>query len=436
MKTPAETAPNQPAAAVGNGLPLQVAVIGAGPSGCYAAQVLRKGQPDLEIAVFDSLPTPFGLVRYGIAPDHQGAKAVSRQFERLFGQPGVDFIGNVSVGTDVSFRALLDNFHAVVLATGLGTDRQLGIDQDPDARVVGAGDLIRLLNSDPDSRLRHRQAGPECLGPEVVILGTGNVAADVARLLAKSDLDFIASDVDDDALRAVAPDPVRTIHILGRCEPHAAKWDASMVKELAEVVGVHLSVDGVPLLGGPAVSPRTTVNVRFRQVPVSIRRHDGRVRVTTRHVGDTELVDHLDADTVITALGFDPPPAQPAHFADLEASNVFRVGGPATGRLGNLPENRKLAASAAKGVLEFLRGQEPQQRTGLFGIRDQLPASTVSFEAWQRIDGAEVRRARPDRCRRKFTTRGELLAAATGSDALASIPTATTAAIDNTGETE
>ncbi|MFI7294804.1 NAD(P)-binding protein [Streptomyces sp. NPDC050121] len=105
MRTPAETAPNRPADAVGDGLPLQVAVIGAGPSGCYAAQALRKGQPDVEIAVFDALPTPFGLVRYGIAPDHQGAKAVSRQFERLFGQPGVEFVGNVSVGTDVSLEA-------------------------------------------------------------------------------------------------------------------------------------------------------------------------------------------------------------------------------------------------------------------------------------------------------------------------------------------
>ncbi|MGW2888843.1 FAD-dependent oxidoreductase [Streptomyces griseoruber] len=433
MRTPAETAPNRPAAAV-NGLPLQVAVIGAGPSGCYAAQALRKGQPDIEIAVFDALPTPFGLVRYGIAPDHQGAKAVSRQFERLFGQPGVAFVGNVSVGTDVSLEALLENFHAVVLATGLGTDRRLGIDQDPDARVIGAGDLIRLLNSDPDARLRHRHAGPESLGSEVVILGTGNVSADVARLLSKSDLDFIASDVDDDALRAVAPNPVRTIHILGRCEPHAAKWDASMVKELAEIVGVHLNVDGVPLLGEPTASARTTVNVRFQHVPVSVRRLDGRVRVTTRRAGDSALVGHLDADTVITAIGFDPSPAQSAQFGGVEASNVFRVGGPATGRLGNLAENRKLAADAAKGVLEFLRGQEPLHRTGLVGLRDRLPASVVSFEAWQRIDGAEVRRARPDRCRTKFTTRDELLAAAAGSGALVSIPTATPEAIDTTGE--
>ncbi|MFI7294803.1 hypothetical protein [Streptomyces sp. NPDC050121] len=163
-----------------------------------------------------------------------------------------------------------------------------------------------MLNSDPDARLRHRQAGSESLGSEVVILGTGNVSVDVARLLSKSDLDFIASDVDDDALRTVAPNPVRTIHILGRCDPHTAKWDASMVRELAEIAGVHLSVDGVPLIGEPSASPRTTVNVRFRRVPVSVRWHDGRVRVTTHRAGDSALVDHLDADTVITALGFAP----------------------------------------------------------------------------------------------------------------------------------
>lgn len=425
MRTPAETAPNRAVSPTGDGSPFRVAVVGAGPSGCYAAQALRKGQPDIEIAVLDSLPTPFGLVRYGIAPDHQGAKAVSRQFERVFAQPGVEFVGNVSVGTDLGFDALLDNFHAVVLATGLGADRRLDIDQDPDVRIVGAGDLVRLLNSDPDARLRHRREGLEGLGSEVVILGTGNVAVDVARLLSKSDLDFIASDVDDDALRAVAPDPVRTIHILGRCPSRLAKWDASMVKELAHVVGVHVRVDGTPLVDEDSVSPRTTVNVRFERVPTSIRRHDGRIRVTTRRAGGSGPVDHLDADTVITAIGFDAPTAHTAPNG-LDAPNVFRVGGPATGRLGNLAENRKLAAETAKDILAFLRGREPRPRAGLDGLRDRLPASAVDFEAWQRIDEAERRRARPDRCRTKFTTRDELLAAAAGSDALPPIPTATT----------
>ncbi|MFJ9634576.1 FAD-dependent oxidoreductase [Streptomyces sp. NPDC091280] len=426
MKTPAQTAPTRAAAATGDGVPFRIAVVGAGPSGCYTAQALRKGQPDIEIAVFDSLPTPFGLVRYGIAPDHQGAKAVSRQFERVFAQPGVEFVGNVSVGTDVGFESLLDNFHAVVLATGLGSDRQLDIDQDPGARVVGAGDLIRLLNSDPDARLRLRQGGLDSLGAEVVILGTGNVAVDVARLLCKSDLDFIASDVDDEALRAVIPDPVQTIHILGRCPSHLAKWDAPMVKELAHVVGVQVSVDGTPLPGEPGVSPRTTVEVRFERVPAAIRRHDGRIRVTTHRPGNSSLVDHLDADTVITALGFESSTAQAARFGGLEAPNVFRVGGPATGRLGNLAENRKLAADTARDVIAFLRSQQHQHRAGLDGLRGQLSPSTVDFEAWRRMDEAEIRRARPDRCRTKFTSRDELLAAAAGSDVLSSISQAIT----------
>ncbi|MET8977972.1 FAD-dependent oxidoreductase [Streptomyces sp. NPDC004539] len=425
MRTPAETAPNPTAAATG-GVPFRVVVVGSGPSGCYTAQALRKGQPDIEIAVLDSLPTPFGLVRYGIAPDHQGAKAVSRQFERVFAQPGVEFVGNVSVGTDVGFASLAENFHAVVLATGLGADRRLDIDQDPDVPIVGAGDLIRLLNSDPDAGLRHRPDGPGSLGSEVVVLGTGNVAVDVVRLLAKSGPDLIGSDIDDDALRALAPAPVRTIHVLGRCPSHLAKWDTSMVRELAQVAGVRVSVDGTPLLDEPAASPRTTVDVRFERVPASIRRHDGRVRVTTHRAGDTGTVDHLDADSVVTALGFGPSAAQLARFGGLDAPNVFRVGGPRTGRLGNLAENRKLAADTARDVLAFLCGREQRHRAGLDGLREHLPASVVGFEEWRRIDDAEIRRARPDRCRTKFTTRAELLAAATGSGALSSIPSAAT----------
>lgn len=408
----------------------RVAIIGAGPSGCYTAQALRKGQPDIEIALFDSKPTPFGLIRYGIAPDHQGAKAVTRQFDRLFTQLGVNFVGNVGIGTDIGIDDLLEHFDAVVVATGLTADRKLPIEQDPKAHVISAGDLIRLLNSDPDARLRTIDS-PLALGEEIAILGTGNVAIDAARLLVKPISSLVGSDIDDDARDAVAPQPVRTLHLLGRCEPHLAKWDPSMLKELAEVEGVYLTVDGLPLAQAVQGPTRTDINVRFHKVPSSIARHEGRVRVTLQHPDNRTPTEHLDVDSVVTALGFHASTEHQTLFGDIETPRLFRVGGPQTGRLGNLAENRKQATETARQILAALQDQATTPpRAGLAGLSGALPTDTVSFDAWRRIDTAELDRARPDRCRTKFTTRDDLLAAARqsphGSNPMATATATTT----------
>lgn len=132
----------------------RVAVVGAGPSGCYAAMALRKLSTMAEIVVFDSRPLPFGLVRNGIAPDHQGMKAVARQFERLFAAPEVQFVGNVAIGRDLPVEALRA-FDGIVFATGLERDASLSVPTDSRARVFGAGSLIRQLNGDPDVSREH-----------------------------------------------------------------------------------------------------------------------------------------------------------------------------------------------------------------------------------------------------------------------------------------
>jgi ferredoxin--NADP+ reductase len=394
----------------------RVAIVGAGPSGCFTAQALRKSLPEVDIAVFDALPTPYGLIRYGIAPDHQGAKAVSRQFDRLFQKPGVDFVGNVKVGVDVPAGHLLRNFHAVVFATGLAGDRALNVAQDEAAHVIGAGEVLRFLNSDPDSPLRLADGAVGSLGDEIAIIGTGNVAVDVARLLSKAEHELSASDVDDHALRGLAPRGIKTIHILGRCEPHLAKWDASMLKELAAVEGVDLRIDGEPFTPGqPADRTRTTVDVRFQQVTDSIRGDGGRTRLVTHHAADPSRVTHVVVDTVITALGFEDRLSAHVNPLVLQAPNVFEVGGRVSGRLGNLAENRKLAAETASAVIQFLQAHARKPRAGLAAIRAGLPSRYVTFEGWRRIDEAEIRRARPQRCRTKFTTREQLLSVAESS---------------------
>jgi ferredoxin/flavodoxin---NADP+ reductase len=397
-----------------------VAILGAGPSGCYVAQALRKADPGVQIAIFDRVPTPYGLVRYGIAPDHQGAKAVTRQFDKVLTQEGVDFVGNVAVGVDISMADLVANFDAVVVATGLSTDRRLDFTGRVDDRVFGAGDLIRLLNSDPGSNLR---AGGQLasLGTEIAILGTGNVAVDVARLLVKTSEGLRGSDVDDHSRDALVPEPVKKVYILGRCEPELAKWDQSMLKELASVDGILLTIDGVPLLTREEHETTTTViDVRFRRTPVAATERAGRVRLSVRHAFG-EKTEVLEVDSVITALGFIAADGGMPDAAEASNDRIFKAGGVATGRLGNLAENRKHAIELTSSILARLRSEPAGARNGLDGLVGLQALNPVSFDGWKRIDAAEVERARPDRCRTKFTTHHELLTAAgvAGNQAMA-----------------
>lgn len=385
----------------------RVAVVGSGPSGCFTTQALRKLLPNVEITVFDALPTPYGLVRHGIAADHQGAKAVQRQFERLFAQPGIQFVGNTAVGSDIPIATILDVFDAIVIATGLPHDRELAVPTYADAQVIGAGQLLRLLNSDPDSSLRMFPGGIPALGERILIVGTGNVAVDAARLLSKSSDELIASDIDDVARNALLAHPVKSIVMIGRSCQADAKWDNSMIKELAAVSAVQLSFDDQVIAESARPDYRIEVDVHFDQVPASIKMSGGRTQLTTRWRGDPAKEHTYDVDTIVSAIGF-----VGGNTSDMTDAKVFQAGGRRNGRLGNLAENRKLAAVTADEVAEYLTCTPPRR---FFADEDRglrLPTDHVTFDGWKRIDGAEIARARPGRCRTKFSTREELIAAA------------------------
>ena len=167
-----------------------IAIVGAGPSGLFAAQNLRRLVANAVIDVFDRLPVPFGLIRYGVAADHQGVKAVARQFERLFEREGVRFFGNVHIGRDITVEELTEFHDVVLLAAGLAGDRRLGIEGELLPGVLSAGRLTRWLNSHPDEAAFRPK-----LGTHVVIIGNGNVALDIARLLLKTPQELSGSDL-------------------------------------------------------------------------------------------------------------------------------------------------------------------------------------------------------------------------------------------------
>jgi ferredoxin--NADP+ reductase len=306
--------------------------------------------------------------------------------------------------------ALEENFDVVVIATGLPEDRRLTVPVDPHARVLGAGQLLRLLNGDPDSTLR---AEPAPLGADVVVIGAGNVAMDVARLLCKGDDGFHGSDVDDEARDMLAPSNLRRLTLLSRSPRDRLRWDPAMLAELRALPNVSVTFDGAGADGPPqttdaAPHDRTVhVGIHFNEAPVAIDVDGDHTIVHTRPTTGPETGDvqsrHDESsyrvDTVITAMGFVDSPS--SDLAAVAGDRVLRVGGCGSGTLGNLAENRALARDAAGEIVDLLR--RDHGRPGLTGIRGLCPAAT-SFDDWTCIDRAEIGRARPNRLRTKFTS--------------------------------
>src|SRR5699024_2048579 len=216
--------------------PLQIAVVGSGPSGCFLAQALNRKRPDDIITVFDQLAAPYGLIRYGVATDHQQTKTITRQFDRLFAKDNVQFAGNVEIGAEIDLKDLREQFHVVALATGRPNARQLDLPGKELSGVYTAADLIYSLNS-----FRGKTDVFSTLGEHIVLVGGGNVALDILRFLIKEHTDYDGSDINDDALEAYLDAPVKSITVLNRSSIDDAKSDSAMLRELGSIDGVQFS---------------------------------------------------------------------------------------------------------------------------------------------------------------------------------------------------
>ncbi|QCR52246.1 hypothetical protein C1N80_00715 [Brachybacterium sp. SGAir0954] len=392
----ATTAPTAP--------PHRVAIIGAGPTGCYTAQALRKMMPTAEITVLDASPLPYGLLRNGIAPDHQGMKSVSRQYDRVFTAGGVRFVGGVRLGEHLMPQDLAA-FDGVVLATGLERDRMPAVPIDPAARVIGAGRILRLLNGDP--RLAGDPLG--ALGEDLVVTGTGNVAVDLLRLVAKTDAELAGSDIVDDARDRLALGAVRSVTVLGRGARSAARWDEAMMTELCALSSVHVTIDGEVVAGDP--SARVRIDIRFDQPLAAVEAEGGStvVRTTT---GST-----FRGDALITALGFVSAVDDLIEETERVLPVVVRAGGSSTGALGNLAQNRIAAKDAAARIVALLASDDRLPRD-LPSPAAALARGWTCFEDWQSLDRIERERAGAHRCRRKLTSESEIRSALATSGAV------------------
>ena len=310
---------------------LHVAIIGSGPSGYYTAEALVKALgAGVQVDIVDRLPTPFGLIRAGVAPDHQSIKAVTRRYDATATAGGVAFVGNVEVGRDVSIAELGELYDAVVLATGAPADRLLGIPGEELPGVIGSAAFVGWYNGHPD----FADLEVPLAGGTVAVIGNGNVAIDVARILAKTPDELAESDIAAHAAAALAASAVTSIHLIGRRGPHQASFTPKEMGELGHLARAqprvvhdhlpHIDLDA-PLEPGlrktvghlrsfaaaePTAKP-LSIHFDFFNRPVSVEATGGALRLTlerTRLEGDsavgTGVTWTLDCGLIVPCIGY------------------------------------------------------------------------------------------------------------------------------------
>lgn len=408
-----------------------IAIVGSGPSGCYLAQALRKEWPQAEITLFDRLPVPYGLVRYGVAPDHPGTKNVTRQFERLFERENIGFAGNVEIGRDIQLDELRQAYDIVALATGLHGDRLLDIPGADQTRVYGAGRLTRLLNDHPDEQSFSPQ-----LGETTLIVGNGNVAIDVLRLLAKSLDEFDNSEISDEVVNRLLATPLKHIHVVGRSPAHQAKFDTVMLRELAGLRRARFDIRDLPGLDGGeektviaklealnalkgAGQGDLEISFHFGWQPESLSPEADGSRFRFKATDGSEASLQLTTDSVITAIGFTRQPDSPLcklalseTDADPDAGHLapglYCTGWFKRGPIGTIPENR----ADAKAVGDLIVAQAATMdfgKPGLASLPSSITEKIVNYTGWKHIDAAEVASAPAGRIRKKIRDTAEML---------------------------
>jgi ferredoxin/flavodoxin---NADP+ reductase len=452
--------------------PLRVAIVGSGPAGFYTAEhVLKHEGTHAEVDMFDRLPTPYGLVRFGVAPDHPKIKSVIRVYEKTAARPEFRFFGNVEVGTDVTIDELRERYHAVVFAYGTSVDRHLGIPGEDLPGSHSATEFVNWYNAHPDFADREFDLSCE----RVVVIGNGNVATDVARMLALTPEELAETDTADHAIEALANCGVKEIVVLGRRGPAQAAFTNPEVRELGEMADADIDVDPAEMelddlsrewLESDDANPTNrrnveifgefsqrapggktkTIALRFLRSPVEIqgdgkverivvgrnelRRDDsGRIRAV-----DTGERETIECGLVLRSIGYKGIPIDGVPF-DERAGTISNDGGRITddgnqvpglyavgwikrGPSGVIGTNKKDAQETVDNLFQDLEAgvlPDPPLADDSGSIETLLAERKpdhVTFEGWQAIDTAEVDAGRPQgRPRVKFCRMHELVEA-------------------------
>jgi len=425
------------------------AVVGSGPAGFYTAEALEKAYGEqARIDILDRYPVPYGLIRFGVAPDHQSLKAVSKRYDKTAETAGVDFIGNVTIGRDVSVAELLDLYDAVILATGAPHDRKLGIPGEELPGVVGSGAFVGWYNGHPE----FADLDPPLDGTHAAVIGNGNVALDCARILSKTRHEFEGSDIVGHALEALDNSAIRTVTVLGRRGPHQIAMTPKELGELGHLEASSPVVDGSdfpPLEADEALEPghRKSITILrgFAEIPpdaakpkrmvfdffakpiaiegdgkaekIVVERTELDEKGAARGTGETYEVP---ASLVISAIGYSTSPIPDVPFEGGKfvnesgriADRLYAVGWARRGPTGTIGTNRPDGYEVADQIAAAMPPGSSQDRAGAEGLKRLLQSRNVmptDYDDWRKIEETENARARPGSPREKFVRHEEWL---------------------------
>lgn len=424
-----------------------LAVIGSGPAGYYTAEAAQKAWGDgVQVDVFDRLPVPYGLIRSGVAPDHQSIKAVAARYEKTALSENVRFVGHVAVGLDISVAELCGLYDAVVLATGAPNDRTLDLPGDDLGNVFGSAAFVGWYNGHP----QFARLDPDLSGGHAVVIGMGNVALDVARILAKTEAEFAGSDIVAHALAALKASKIGKITVLGRRGPHQIMMTPKELGELAHLERASPRVDpaDLPAVGEDALLEpglrKSVTHLRgFAAIPEDIHAEKPieiefdffasprallgsgkveaieveRTRVEAGKASGTGETYRIPADLVVSCIGYRTSPIAGVPFDEREGRfandegrilpGLYAVGWARRGPSGTIGTNKpdgfgvieQIAEDMAAGVLgpEGKRGP-----AGFDALARERGLDVVRFRDWKKIEAAEEAAARDGAPREKF----------------------------------
>ncbi len=426
-----------------------VAVIGSGPAGYYSAEALQKQLGEaVRVDVIDRMPVPYGLIRFGVAPDHQSIKGVYRRYEKVALSDNVRFVGNVLVGRDVTIPELLGLYDAVILATGAPNDRPLEIPGGDLPGVIGSAAFVGWYNGHPE----FADLAPPLDARAAAVIGNGNVALDVARILSKTPAEFVGSDIVAHAFAALGNAAIRDIHVLGRRGPHQIAMTPKELGELGHLEAAAPKVDPAdfpPEIDDALLEPgqrksvthlrdfaglpggkARTIHFDFFAMPVAIE-GDGKVE---RLIVETTRLDErgaaagtgetyaIDCGMVVTCIGYKTPRIEGVpyeedrgRFANSEGvigNGLYCVGWARRGPTGTIGTNRPDGYEVAERIAADLAGGGGKEgRAGLDRLLDSRGVDIVTFRDWQKIEEAETGRAREGSPREKFIAVTDMLGA-------------------------
>ena len=430
-----------------------IAIIGSGPAGYYTAEAAQKKWGDeVRVDLFDLLPVPYGLIRTGVAPDHQSIKGVSKRYEGTNSLENVRFVGNVMIGEDVTIAELQELYDAVVLATGAPNDKPAGIPGEGLENVFGSAAFVGWYNGHP----QFAKLNPDLSGRHAVVIGNGNVALDVARILAKTTGEFTGSDIVGHALHALQTAKIELVTILGRRGPHQI---AMTPKELGELGHLERACPRVNPADLPEVAEdlflepgqrKSVSHLRsFAAIPEAFRADKpveiefdffaspkailGEGQVTGVEVERTQLDSEgrangtgetyvVPASLVVTCIGYksSPIPGVPfeesaGRFANDEGRilpGLYCVGWARRGPSGTIGTNRPDGFGVVEKIGEDIgAGAGKSGRAGFDKLAEERKLDVVTFRDWKKIELAENARARDGSPREKFVDVGEMIRA-------------------------